>query len=165
MINEWGTATVTDHGNVWRRSISTCSEPILQLASSWYNECISSHTECSCRYDGSFRPTRLMSIIDEAKSGKRIANLEETGQSEVPKPYVALSYCWGGKSQIKLLLSNYQEFLTKGLGTEKLPLTMKVFSRFETLSLPSRVKFSKLRVLFRDRSRELPYSTHSITTL
>jgi Heterokaryon incompatibility protein (HET) len=104
-------------------SVSTYCEPVLKLAATWLSKCVESHAECSRQLDPTFRPTRLLRI--EGQHGARIAKLEEASQTDEPKPYVALSYCWGDNRPVELLQSNYQQFMNAGFAVDKLPRTIK----------------------------------------
>ena len=101
----------------------TCSGPVLGLAAIWIANCVETHSDCSKDFDSSFLPTRLITIID--KHGTRIAKVEETIPDSASIPYVALSYCWGGESNVRLLTSNYERLSRQGLHIDELPSTMR----------------------------------------
>jgi hypothetical protein len=104
-------------------SVSTYCEPVLQLAATWLSQCVESHAECSIQHDPTCTPTRLITIVGQ--HGSRIAKLEEATQTNGPRPYVTLSYCWGDNRPVRLLQSNYQQFTNEGFAVDKLPRTIQ----------------------------------------
>lgn len=54
-----------------------------------------------------------------------MARLESTRFCDVSLPYVALSYCWGGESKVRLLHKNYEQLSSKGVPSYQLPRTMQ----------------------------------------
>jgi len=82
--------------------------------------CLSNHEECE-KPRPSQLPTRLLLLdndvpdrvfVHECKAGER-------------GNYVALSYCWGLTVQTKLLMTNVDDFSTKGIEVRALPKTIE----------------------------------------
>ncbi|KAH8753975.1 heterokaryon incompatibility protein-domain-containing protein, partial [Hyaloscypha finlandica] len=93
------------------------------LAATCLSQCVESHAECSIQHDPAFTPTRLITIVGQ--HGSRIAKIEEATQTDGPRPYVTLSYCWGDNRPVRLLQSNYQQFTNEGFAVDKLPRTIQ----------------------------------------
>ncbi|KAF5551347.1 hypothetical protein FMEXI_3465 [Fusarium mexicanum] len=70
-----------------------------ELPQKWMQECIGSHEICQ-RGDLSYRPTRLLEIIDS----KRLRLVETCTRST--GPYVSLSHCWGNQKMMTLKANN-----------------------------------------------------------
>ncbi|KAM5374807.1 hypothetical protein ACJZ2D_006301 [Fusarium nematophilum] len=83
------------------------------LATTWLQTCHSKHAVCRSP-DRSYRPTRLIKIID-ANQVKLVWPAEEPSG-----PYVAFSHCWGKAEALKLVRSNVERFRA-GLGLDQLP--------------------------------------------
>jgi hypothetical protein len=86
---------------------------LLKLATAWIKECDESHPLCKPT-DSTFRPTRLIQIID-SKLVKLVDPTETpTGQ------YVAFSHCLGKKKTLKLYHNNLDR-LCRGIQVQSLP--------------------------------------------
>lgn len=83
------------------------SAEAFERASDWIHDCIgqplvnSGHVRCS-KPNFTFNPTRLVEISNVGNTYN--LRLRDMGRSD-GVPYAALSYCWGGDQQIKLLRS------------------------------------------------------------
>ncbi|KAM5520115.1 tol protein [Fusarium oxysporum f. sp. phaseoli] len=83
------------------------------LPQKWIQDCIDNHTICN-QDDPSYRPTRLLEIIDS----KRL-RLVETSTSSTG-PYVSFSHCWGNQEMLMLKAENLDQFRTE-IPVEVLP--------------------------------------------
>jgi hypothetical protein len=74
------------------------SDHHFSMIRNWFEECSTSHWLCP-RPINKFMPTRVIEVI-KGKTDWRL-RLHHSNPS-IGKPYVALSYCWGGDQVIKL---------------------------------------------------------------
>jgi hypothetical protein len=74
------------------------SDHHFSMVRNWLEECTISHRLCP-RPINSFMPTRVIEIIKTEPDWR--LRLHHSNPS-IGKPYVALSYCWGGDQVIKL---------------------------------------------------------------
>ncbi|KAE8446448.1 hypothetical protein EG329_011911 [Mollisiaceae sp. DMI_Dod_QoI] len=101
-------------------ALSTISSATQDLTRAWLNECMTTHKACNVIQSGR-GPTRLLDLgTRECVSIKLVM----TASLDSCPVYTALSYCWGGKGNFKLLQSNIQEFL-KGISISQLPQTIQ----------------------------------------
>src|SRR6266568_2145510 len=110
-----------DNQHLLARSIfhSPGSEECLLLAQTWLQTCLQEHKECS-RW--SKAPSQLPSrIIDVGTDEGRPTLSNGNSRSE---PYVALSYCWGGESDL-MLTKDTEVSLRAGLPLNKFPATLR----------------------------------------
>ncbi|KAI7458589.1 hypothetical protein KC351_g18069 [Hortaea werneckii] len=85
---------------------------------SWLDDCNRDHHGCA-RHEALPLPSRLLL----ATKGR--LELQETGKLPISNiPYIALSYCWGGKDPAKTLRSNYKDRV-RGLSIATLPKTYR----------------------------------------
>ena len=90
----------------------------------WLRKCEKDHSLCN-RIRGVLAstrtPTRLVAVGDPNSSTVHLEETKETNR----KPYVALSYCWGGPQEgVESTKSNVQDRL-KGIQFQNLPNTIK----------------------------------------
>jgi hypothetical protein len=103
--------------------ISTASRSALQLASSWLEECVTTHTICQSVGKASLTlPKRLLKI--EGTEGSERLKVVLTDETFSGTKYAALSYCWGG-SQGYTLTSLTQKALLRGVKIQKLSRTIR----------------------------------------
>jgi hypothetical protein len=83
---------------------STDSKTTSRIIRQWYQACINHHLNCLKPGVGRL-PTRLLHL---EKDSLRLCH-----SSEIPcgTQYATLSHCWGGLESLKLLKSNYKEFI------------------------------------------------------
>ena len=85
---------------------STMAKPVLQIARSWLDECIRSHSACSPSQHGS-NPTRLIEV--GANGPRLILSAGIRG----PIRYATLSHCWGSLKILRLVQSNFSQLQQK----------------------------------------------------
>lgn len=86
----------------------------LDLSCQWINECYANHRFCigNSSLDESSLPTRLLDVncgsstIRLVESAQLRKNSARSTWATEPISYCALSHCWGGDIQPRLLLSN-----------------------------------------------------------
>ncbi|KAF4975744.1 hypothetical protein FZEAL_7521 [Fusarium zealandicum] len=71
------------------------------LAKGWLDKCQKTHPDCSASRNPTFRPTRLVEILDT----KTVRVLERNSATPLG-PYAAFSHCWGRTKTLKLLEEN-----------------------------------------------------------
>ncbi|KAI1276232.1 heterokaryon incompatibility protein-domain-containing protein [Xylaria sp. FL0933] len=91
---------------IWNRPINTKigSPENLARARSWLQTCLKSHPTCP-KPSATFMPKRVLHIslgASHVPYGVRIC------VDEIPAPYVALSYCWGGDQSYKTTKARIQ---------------------------------------------------------
>lgn len=102
-------------------NINPSSESSVDMMKSWLHECLVNHP--TCRRPGStFLPSRLLRITASPESGEIIRLWDTKGQSDIP--YIALSYCWGGKGQLNTTVSSVQSH-KQGIAVTSLPRTVR----------------------------------------
>ncbi|KAI0534223.1 heterokaryon incompatibility protein-domain-containing protein [Xylaria digitata] len=79
------------------------SDSFIDLASSWLDLCLSSHSKCSLSVSPSrgWLPTRLVDVGDE-KTAPKLIKSSSLMASSIGYQYVALSHCWGNLSAFEL---------------------------------------------------------------
>lgn len=87
------------------------------IATNWLTTCQSRH-QCGAEQDPNWSPWRLLCILDNEV---RLIVCDEDIQ---PRPYVALSHCWGGVKPLILEKSSLGRF-KKGLYMEDLPANFR----------------------------------------
>lgn len=102
---------------------------LADLARTWFEECCETHPSCGPR-DFSFRPTRLVEIVDENQVRVVLAqNDTDLGA------YAAFSHCWGKARALKLLQANVTQLCSSVL-VEDLPTSYReAISMCLTLSI------------------------------
>ena len=90
----------------------------LEAASDWVKKCEGTHISCWSERAEVSLPTRVLDLSAVAEMGT-VTIVDGQGLRE---RYVALSYCWGGKSPLRALKSNIHQ-LREGVSIEKLPKT------------------------------------------
>jgi hypothetical protein len=100
-------------------SVSTASDACLELARQWIS---TSHEKWKTHSTPSVLPTRLLKA-DVAGSGQH-PRLVLTSQMSSDIQYVALSYCWGATTGIRLIAST-MNVLRTGLPIEAFPKTIQ----------------------------------------
>lgn len=96
-----------------------CSNVDLVRCRFWLDDCNRNHHGCA-RHEGSRPlPSRLLIATDEEVMLRETAEFPTTNI-----PYIALSYCWGGKDPAKTLRSNYQDRV-RGISVAALPRTYR----------------------------------------
>ena len=77
-------------------------------AASWLRQCLSDHAGIKCSLaQNKFVPTRLLYV------GKGIEQVRLAETKDVPRPYFALSYCWGTSPHVSTTKANYSQQLKK----------------------------------------------------
>jgi hypothetical protein len=99
------------------------SEPVLELASTWLDTCISNHPKCNTRTGtADFKlPTRLLELGTPTPGHIR---LRKTSESDLKGPYMTLSHCWGSAKFLTLTAETLEQLLT-GLPLSSLPQTFQ----------------------------------------
>jgi hypothetical protein len=104
---------------------STSSDDSWSCALRWLDTCDRFHHSCSKLKDERERtrryPTRLLDVgpLDEKRP---TVKLIETSKSSPQGDYLTLSHCWGASQVIKLMSTNYEEFLVR---VPELPRTFR----------------------------------------
>ncbi|KAF3012846.1 hypothetical protein E8E14_010357 [Neopestalotiopsis sp. 37M] len=111
--------------------------PCRQLVSSWLHTCATQHNAV-CKTEGAKYPTRLIEV--SAKDCSTSLRLITTPARTAGK-YIALSYCWGRGSTLRLQSDNI-EALHKSINIRSLPQTIQ-----DAISL---VRFLGIRYLWVD---------------
>lgn len=93
----------------------------IDLAISWYKNCVEKHKDCSKSATDWF-PTRLLDIGSRGSPTFRlISSYQLDGEDD---RYMTLSYCWG-KTQQLVLTTDTMVALRDGMAIEKLPKTFR----------------------------------------
>ena len=101
--------------------ISTAPSSIIQLASRWLEQCVTTHQNCKPAVNSSSAlPRRLLNVGDADRSHRLKVVPVDDSFSGIR--YVALSYCWGNSPGYKLTLSTV-ETLQSGIGIQEFPKT------------------------------------------
>jgi hypothetical protein len=110
--------------NPERWPISTDSPASLELVKSWARICANDHPQCN-RTPPATVPTRLLQVPHSSDGG--LVRLVETADLAlaVVRKYAALSYCWGGSSNVTLTASSYERLTTVGIPKSQLPATIQ----------------------------------------
>jgi len=87
-------------------STSTMAKPVLQMAKSWFGDCIRSHSACRPSQHGP-NPTRLIQV--GADGPRLILSAGICG----PISYATLSHCWGSLKILRLVKSNFSQLQQK----------------------------------------------------
>jgi hypothetical protein len=106
---------VESHSDDASCALSTASSATQELTRLWLNECTSSHKRCNAIQQGR-GPTGM--------GNDASIKLVTTASLDACPVYTALSYCWGGRGDFKLLKSNFQRLL-KRTSTSELPKTIQ----------------------------------------
>jgi hypothetical protein len=108
-------------------NISTASSASRILAREWIRECTQNHPRCVA--GGFALPTRLINITS-VKGSQKVAVVQMQRDSSRERiKYIALSYCWGRNTSLKLETATHEE-LTAGVLLTTLPRTVQDTVRF-----------------------------------
>ena len=100
--------------------IYTKSYATWDLIKRWIEECVTTHQSCARATDTDYLPMRLVDVGTPEIPPRLI----ESHRTPIRGPYVTLSYCWGGKSGVKLTMSTLESFTT-ALPFDDLPRTIR----------------------------------------
>ena len=85
----------------------------------WIDNCVKNH-KCSIKIrDETFVPTRLVELLGDAPEKLRLV------LPTAPVEYVALSYCWGHKTQSTTTTKENLDLRHRGIDASKLPRTLR----------------------------------------
>ncbi|CAG9950168.1 unnamed protein product [Clonostachys rosea f. rosea IK726] len=101
---------------------NTSNGTVLGLASEWIQTCCTFHDICRRRgpCESNFLPTRLIDIGHDSSDTWKLVITR--GTSMAPVEYIALSYCWGASTQLRLTASTQDSFI-KGMPISALTRT------------------------------------------
>lgn len=105
-----------------RPIIQSISAKTFQLARGWLQKCTHEHAGCP-KPTSDFMPTRLL-LISEHSGQFRVRLVTSTDSEIQNRPYVTLSYCWGGAQSFTACKDNL-DALTQGLSAGVLPQTLQ----------------------------------------
>ncbi|KAH7077845.1 heterokaryon incompatibility protein-domain-containing protein [Paraphoma chrysanthemicola] len=107
-------------GTIGDRRVSSSfqDENFLDLPRKWYHDCNDNHHLCKPP-DSTFRPTRLMEILDDDATRLVLSSGHVTDE-----PYISFSHCWGKAKTLKLLQCNMSRLLDK-IRIAELPTSYK----------------------------------------
>lgn len=95
------------------------SENAFKVVRDWIHECSTEHEFCPSQNVPEM-PTRVLDLGDG--SGSKLPRLQTT--LDLRRPYVALSYCWGGQQTFTTSLNTFQD-RCQGIETTDLPQTIQ----------------------------------------
>ena len=104
----------------------TASERSLAIAKAWLQRCEDEHPSCQQSELGRL-PTRVIDVGDVSSQPRVYVSDRER------VPYVALSYCWGQRGNIRLLSTNIDEY------TQCLPLALLPQTIADAISVARRM--------------------------
>ncbi|WYZ39887.1 hypothetical protein EsH8_IV_000228 [Colletotrichum jinshuiense] len=106
---------------------NTSSPKTLDMAYSWYAECLGTHKSCNNlpTLKPGWLPTRLVDIGLPGDTQWKVMVTSEDITSSPPPPYMTLSYRWGLKPQRLTLSSTNETELRRGRPIDQLPRTFR----------------------------------------
>ena len=96
-------------------------ETLIQ-AREWIDECRKTHGECDIGNNDWF-PSRVIDVLPDTQDSGKV-RLCVSDQSYLRRPYVTLTYCWGGDQPFMTNNSNFSKYL-QGIKVETLPRTIQ----------------------------------------
>ncbi|KAF1953248.1 HET-domain-containing protein [Byssothecium circinans] len=105
------------HAASYEYPASTSDLPVANLAQSWLENCVRSHSKCQPS-DHLYCPPRLLDLSGESP---RLRIIDRNAIPEGASSYAALSHCWGPNPEfLTLTTANIQEF-SIGISMHDLP--------------------------------------------
>lgn len=101
---------------------STGSHRSMQYIRTQVHNCRDTHEVCGRSSDSTWYPRRLLQILSTGDGDITALRLVETRDDKTVKgPYATLSYCWGGKLNLRLLTGSYEKYRNAGIPADKIP--------------------------------------------
>ena len=101
-----------------RAQQNTGDEAVAKLTKAWANFCLHYHQSCSKLIDHSWRPTRLLEVLNNS------IRLIDSFEEGISNPYATLSHCWGTKPFFVLTINTMAQLRT-GLPYQSFPTTFR----------------------------------------